>query len=104
MKLSFDNLKFTEVRPNHFQAIHQFGQYELSVILEGRKTRYEVAIFKDGEFVQLPGIHPDYGRDDAGSDVIPYLLPEDVTGIMTKLEFLETFSKEVDIRKKDVIV
>jgi len=101
--LTFDDLTFTEVRPNHFQALKQIGNYQLSVILEERKTRYEAAIFKDNQFVQLPGIHPDYG-EERSDDVIPYLLPEDVTGIMAKLEFLETFSKEVDIYKKDVIV
>lgn len=97
MALTFNDLVFREVRPNHLQAVQQFGRYELSVILEERKTLYEVAIFEGDEFVQLPGIHPDYGREGAGSDVIPYLLPEDVTGIMAKLKFLETFSKEVDI-------
>lgn len=98
MALTFNDLVFREVRPNHFQAIQQFGQYKLSVILEERKTRYEVAIFEGDNFVQLPGIHgiPE-DEDDYIDDVIPYLLPEDVTGIMKKLSFIETFSKEVDI-------
>lgn len=96
--MSFEDLVFREVRPNHFQAVQQFGRYKLSVILEERKTRYEVAIFEGDNFVQLPGIHgiPE-DEDDFQDDVIPYLSPEDVSGIMAKLKFLETFSKEVDI-------
>ena len=96
--MSFKDLIFREVRPNHFQAVQQFGRYKLSVILEERKTLYEVAIFEGADFVQLPGIHgiPE-DEDDITDDVIPGLLPEDVSGIMAKLKFLETFSKEVDI-------
>ena len=92
MKLTFDDLTFTEVRPNHFQALIQIGNYQLSVILEERKTRYEAAIFKDNQFVQLPGIHPDYG-EERSDDVIPYLLPEDVTGIMLKLQSIHRASE-----------
>ena len=94
--MSFEDLVFREVRPNHLQAVQQFGRYKLSVILGERKILYEVAIFKDDMFVQLPGIHPDYGNDWS-DDVIPGLRSEDVSGIMAKLKFLETFSKEVDI-------
>lgn len=97
MALTFNDLVFKEVRNNHFQAVQQFGQYKLSVILEERKTLYEVAIFEGDNFVQLPGIHgiPE-DEDDYIDDVIPYLSPEAVTGIMKKLSFIETFSKEVD--------
>ena len=70
------------------QAKVQFGKYQLSVIKEDLKDWYEVAIFDDDMFVQLPGIHPSYG-DDWGDDVIPGLMPEDVSGIMNKLETLQ---------------
>ena len=56
-----------------------------------------VAIFKDDMFVQLPGIHPYYGNDWS-DDVIPGLLPTDVSTIMLKLSLLEMRPKEVDIQ------
>jgi len=36
----------------------------------------------------LPGIHPDFYADFS-DDVIPHLLPDDVSGIMHKLKMLE---------------
>lgn len=74
----FNTLEFFEIRPGHFQAKKQFNDYELSVILEPRKTLYEAAIIKDNKFVQLPGIHND-------DDVIPNLTPAAVSNIMLKL-------------------
>tara|TARA_R110000851_G_scaffold4150_2_gene16993 strand:- start:975 stop:1247 length:273 start_codon:yes stop_codon:yes gene_type:complete len=86
--MKFQDLKMVEIRNGHFQATEQFGQYQLSVVLLPGATKYEVAIFDDDMFVQLPGIHPSYG-DDWGDDVIPGLMPEDVSGIMNKLETLQ---------------
>jgi len=81
MKL-FNTLKFEEVRDGHFQAKQQFGRYQLSVILEPGKTLYEAAVFDDGLFVQLPGIHDN-------DDVIPGLTPNAVDAVMRKLQLLE---------------
>jgi len=89
----FDTLHFKEVRKGHFQARHRFGDYELSVILESNKTKYEAAVFQDGKFIQLPGIHPDY-YEDFCDDVIPGLSPVEVDSIMKKLNFLGFISNK----------
>ena len=81
MKL-FNTLEFNEIYPGHFQAKQQFGQYQLSVILEPGKTLYEAAVFDDNFFVQLPGIHNN-------DDVIPGLTPDAVDAIMLKLQLIE---------------
>lgn len=83
---TFADLEFKEMRTNHFQAKRQFGKYNLSVILEPRKTLYEAAIFEGDNFVQLPGINYD-------DDVISGLMPDDVTSIMKKLKTIEVTSK-----------
>lgn len=79
--MNFYDLKFSEIHPRHFQAKQSFGKYDLSVIQEPDKDSYEIAVFKDNNFVQLPGIHTD-------DDVIPYLDPADVECIMRKLQFI----------------
>jgi len=86
--MTFDDLTFDEIRTGHFQAKMQFGKYQLSVFLLPGKTQYEAAVFDDDMFVQLPGIHPDF-YEDFSDDVIPHLLPDDVSGIMRKLKMLE---------------
>jgi hypothetical protein len=84
----FNTLEFKTVPQTGIkQAKAQFGQYQLSVILEPWKTLYEVAVFDDDRFVQLPGIHPDY-YEEFSDDVIPGLDAADVSGIMHKLETL----------------
>ena len=56
-----------------------YNFYTLSVVKETLKEgTYEIAIFKDNNFVQLPGINP-------GNDVIRYLSESAVSGIMVKL-------------------
>ena len=87
----FNTLKFVEVVPGHFQAKQQFGQYQLSVVLLPGKTTYEIALFDDDMFVQLPGIHPDY-YNEYSDDVIPGLLPNDVDLIMLKLYMMWTYA------------
>ena len=74
----FNTLTFNEVRTGHFQAMQQFGNYRLSVVLLPGKTLYEAAVFEDDKFIQLPGIHND-------DDVIPNLTPAAVSNIMLKL-------------------
>ena len=98
--MRFEDLNFktqsTLAPEPSMQALMNFGQYRLSVLLEYGKTTYEVAIFKDDMFAQLPGIHPDYGNDWS-DDVIPGLSPTDVSTIMLKLSLIEMRPKEVDI-------
>jgi len=66
------------------RAIATFGEYKLSVILENKKTLYEVAIIKDNNFIHVPGIHT-----NTKDEVIPYLTPENVTEIIKKLHNIE---------------
>ncbi len=87
----FNTLNFVEVAAGHFQAKQQFGQYQLSVVLLPGKTTYEIALFDDDMFVQLPGIHPDY-YNEYSDDVIPGLLPVDVDLIMMKLYMMWAYA------------
>ena len=91
-KVTFANLVFRSYAEDKIErSRYGFGDYQLSVIKEPQKNFYEAAIFdKDLNFVQLPGIHrtPE-NEDDLVDDVIPYLTPEDVTGIMIKLQTLQ---------------
>ena len=90
----FNTLEFKTVpQAGIKQAKAQFGQYQLSVILESHKTLYEVAVFDDDRFVQLPGIHPDY-YEEFSDDVIPGLDADAVEGIMRKLETLRLAQQE----------
>jgi len=83
MKLS--DFKKMETRPGSFQTLLTFGdEIELSVISgEGSYssllTPYEIAVFRNGEFTQLPGIT---GPDD---DVRGHLVEQDVDLIIKKL-------------------
>ena len=63
-----------------------FGDdYELSIVQEvNERGLYEVAIFLDGYFVQLPGIHPE--SDELLDDVLRFQTREEVVGIVRKLE------------------
>lgn len=84
----FEDLQFVE-DPDGIpikRARATYGAYELSVILEEPKTLYEAAIFLEGHFIQLPGIH------QKNNDVIPYLTPENVTGIIRKLQSIAGMS------------
>ena len=63
-----------------------FGDdYELSILQEVNEPGlYEVAIFLNGYFVQLPGIHPE--SDELLDDVLRFQTREEVVGIVRKLE------------------
>ena len=83
MKLS--DFKKMETRPGSFQTLLTFGdKLELSVISgDGSYSNvdapYEIAVFRNGEFTQLPGIT---GPDD---DVRGHLVEQDVDLIIKKL-------------------
>ena len=91
-KVTFDDLVFRSYAKDKIErSRYGFGDYQLSVIKEPEKNFYEAAVFdKDLNFVQLPGIHrtPE-NEDDVVDDVIPYLTPEDVSGIMLKLQTIQ---------------
>lgn len=83
MKLS--DFKKMETRPGSFQTVLRFGnQVELSVIsgngsYSSETAPYEIAVFRNGEFAQLPGITcPE-------DDVRGYLVEKDVDLVIKKL-------------------
>ena len=90
--MRFTDLQFLPhpVKAGGIQAKVQMGPYEVSVVdLTGKGNHYELAIFNDGRFVQLTGIHRDplneiYWVDD----VIHYQSPDNVEGILLKLALI----------------
>lgn len=89
--MRFEDLKFEGSPEGIKRSRTQFGRYELSVICEPGKSLYEAAVFDEhGAFCQLPGIHrKPADEEDFVDDVLPYLTPEQVTGIMLKLQTLQ---------------
>ena len=74
----FDDLVFIEDYSGIKRSRMTIGKYVLSVILEPRKSLYEIAVLDEYDnFVNLPGITND--------DVVPYLTEDDVSIIMKKL-------------------
>lgn len=66
------------------QGIVEYGAYELSIVQHkysygGAKGLYEIAVFKDDEQVELPGVTIE------GDTVKGFLTEQDVTGIMLKM-------------------
>jgi len=103
---TFADLKFEphKVSPGGVQALLRIGKFELSVVdLKGNGPKYEVAVFVRNHFVQLPGIHPNYG-EEGSDDVIHYQTADEITEIMNKLnqinlDFVEIFGQaEMDFR------
>ena len=64
-----------------------FADYELSIVEEnGEPDLFECAIFRDGNFIQLPGIHPHPEEGVLWDDVLRFQTREEVIGIVRKLE------------------
>lgn len=83
MKLKDFQLLETDV-PKGVQAIVDFGKYELSIVNNeasygNKQGLYEIAIFKDGEQTELPGI------TNPGDTVKGWLTSNDVDAILTKM-------------------
>jgi hypothetical protein len=74
-----------ETRPGSFQTVLRFGnQVELSVIsgdgsYSNETAPYEIAVFRNGEFTQFPGITGPF------DDVRGHLIEQDVDLIIKKL-------------------
>lgn len=82
--MRFEDLVFVHSVDGIKRSRTTFGNFTLSVIQEPKKNSYEAAIMdKDDNFVKL------YGISTGHDDVMPYLSPNDVTGIMLKLQLLE---------------
>ena len=73
----------TEI-PKGVQAIIDFSLYELSIIQNeasygNKQGLFEIAVFKDGEQTELPGI------TQPGDTVKGFLTSEEVDAILTKM-------------------
>ena len=90
-KVTFDNLIFRTDDDGIARARYGFGDYQLSVIKIPEKKFYEIAIFDEQKnFVQLPGIHPQpIDEDDYVDDVIAGMTPEEINGVMAKLQSIQ---------------
>ncbi|MDP7368734.1 MAG: hypothetical protein QGH83_15935, partial [Candidatus Pacebacteria bacterium] len=86
--IRFQDLKFENTSYGGIKAEAKFGKYWLSVIKEPQKELFEIIIFSEnGCRVILPGIHP-HDDDEVDEDIFD-LTPEEVTGIMLKLSFID---------------
>lgn len=86
MKLKDFQLLETDV-PKGVQAVLAFDNYELSVIKNeasygNKQGLFEIAVFKDGEQCELPGI------TNPGDTVKGWLTNSDVDAIISKMYFL----------------
>jgi hypothetical protein len=86
MKLKDFQLLETDV-PKGVQALLQFDNYELSIINNeasygNKQGLYEIAVFKDGEQCELPGV------TNPGDTVKGWLTTSDVDAIISKMYFL----------------
>jgi len=86
MKLVNFKLKETEM-PKGLQAMLQFDNYELSIVNNevsygNKQGLYEIAVFKDGEQIELPGV------TNPGDTVKGWLTEDEVDAIISKMYFL----------------
>jgi len=70
--------------PKGVQAVLDFGKYELSIIQNessygNKQGLYEIAVFKDGEQYELPGV------TEPGDTVKGFLTESDVDVILKKM-------------------
>lgn len=83
MKMNNIKMMPTEM-PKGVQAILDFGKYELSIVQNessygNKQGLYEIAVFKDGDQHELPGI------TEEGDTVKGFLTEDDVDCIIKKL-------------------
>ena len=86
MKLKDFKLLETDV-PKGVQAILEFSNYELSIVKNeasygNKQGLFEIAVFKDGEQKELPGI------TNSGDTVKGWLTESDVDAIIKKMYLL----------------
>lgn len=85
--MQFSNLEFNKLFDG-VQAVIGFGKtYELSIIKHsssygGKQGLYEIAVFKDGDQAELPGITED------GDTIKGFLNESDVDAIIKKMQLV----------------
>ena len=86
MKLKDFKVLETDV-PKGVQAVLAFNNYELSIVKNevsygNKQGLFEIAVFKDGDQKELPGI------TNSGDTVKGWLTESDVDAIISKMYFL----------------
>jgi hypothetical protein len=93
--MRFADLTFKETEmPKGIQSVVKYGDYELSIVKNevsygNAQGYYEIAVFKDVDQVELPGITSD------GDTVKGWLSEHEVSGIMVKMH---TLTKEQPVQ------
>lgn len=90
--MKFEDIKFGKLYDGK-QAVIPFGDYELSIVSHsssygGKQGLYEIAVFKDVDQVELPGI------TEAG---------DTVKGFLTEAGVMSIIKKMMTITKKELL-
>jgi hypothetical protein len=90
--MKFEDIKFGKLYDGK-QAVIPFGDYELSIVSHsssygGKDGLYEIAVFKDVDQVELPGI------TEAG---------DTVKGFLTEAGVMSIIKKMMTITKKELV-
>jgi hypothetical protein len=90
--MKFEDIKFGKLYDGK-QAVIPFGDYELSIVSHsssygGKNGLYEIAVFKDVDQVELPGI------TEAG---------DTVKGFLTEAGVMSIIKKMMTITKKELL-
>ncbi len=86
--MKFKEIKFNKTDiPNGIQAMIDFGDYNLSIVKSdfsygGKSGLYEIAVFKDDEQIEMPGI------TEQGDTVKGFLSQDEVTVIIKKMHLV----------------
>ena len=83
--MKFNDIKFNQTEmPNGIQGMLKFGAYDLSIVKSdfsygGKSGLYEIAVFKDADQIELPGI------TEQGDTVKGFLSESEVETIIKKM-------------------
>jgi hypothetical protein len=86
--MQFKDIQFNETKmPKGIQSLVDFGNYQLSIIKNessygNAKGLYEIAVFKDNQQVELPGI------TEQGDTVKGFLSTDEVVAIIKKMHLV----------------
>jgi hypothetical protein len=86
--MQFKDIQFNETKmPKGIQSLVDFGNYQLSIIKNessygNDKGLYEIAVFKDNQQVELPGI------TEQGDTVKGFLSTDEVVAIIKKMHLV----------------
>jgi hypothetical protein len=86
--MQFKDIQFNETKmPKGIQSLVDFGNYQLSIIKNessygNDQGLYEIAVFKDNQQVELPGI------TEQGDTVKGFLSTDEVVAIIKKMHLV----------------